>query len=511
MHLTASNDLVTLDNSQAVSTIDYEMTAGALYEGLYHVDTKGNLVPALADSLPDVSSDGLTYTIHVRSGAMFAGPGFTAREVTAQDAAYGMLRALDPNTKPAPSWGGGYLFPIEGAPDFAAGKASSVPGIVVVDDHTLQISLSAPTTSFIYGLTVATSWPVPKEAVQQRGEAFGDQPVGAGPFYVKDWSKGQSITLARNPGYVDRSLPYLNEIVVDLGVDPNTQVLRLQSGETDGLFEPYALPQASLLQLLEDPNLKPYITPSVGPTVYYLAMNNEGMFANSDLRQAVAHAVTRQFVKQFGTQAQPWDQIFASTTKQSDPNVRIQDYDPSFARQLLQHGGYDGTPVRIIYDVTDPFTSAISTSLKQDLEAIGMTVQLKGLQQAQFFGDQGYNDPKNYDISPTYWRQDYPDGQDFISTNFVCAQVKPPGLNVARYCSQGVDDLLARSDQLPFGPARDAVLQQAQQQIIDDAAGIPVMEVTSPVIRGPRVGQIVSIPTYAPFDWKLSYLVNAEG
>src|SRR5689334_22787600 len=104
LSLTAQDDLTSLDNSQAVSPIDYEMTAGALYEGLYHMNHDGQVEPGLAEGMPQVSSDGLTYTIQLKHGAMFAGPNFTPREVTATDAAYGMTRALDPNTKPAPSW-----------------------------------------------------------------------------------------------------------------------------------------------------------------------------------------------------------------------------------------------------------------------------------------------------------------------------------------------------------------------------------------------------------------------
>src|SRR2546428_10912421 len=43
LKLAAGVDVVTLDNSQAVSTIDYSLTAGALYEGLYHVDSQGSV------------------------------------------------------------------------------------------------------------------------------------------------------------------------------------------------------------------------------------------------------------------------------------------------------------------------------------------------------------------------------------------------------------------------------------------------------------------------------------
>jgi ABC-type transport system substrate-binding protein len=169
---------------------------------------------------------------------------------------------------------------------------------------------------------------------------------------------------------------------------------------------------------------------------------------------------------------------------------------------MLTQAGYNGETIKVIYDATDPFASAMSTSLQQDLKAIGVNVQIKGLQQAAYFGDSGYNNPKNYDMLPTYWREDYPDGQDYISTNFVCAQVPPPGLNVARYCNKDVDSMLAKSDALPFGSERDQILQQIQQTVVSDAAGVGTMQVDWPAISTQRVGALVTIPTYAPFEWR---------
>ena len=500
LKLADANDVVTLDNSQAVSTIDYSLTAGALYEGLYHVDQSGDLVAAIADDLPTISKDGLTYTIAIRPDAMFAGPGFTPRAVTAQDAAYGMERALDPNTKPGPSWGGGYLFPIEGASEFASGEANSVSGIKVVDPSTLQITLTQPTSTFIYGLTIATSWPVPEEAVQDAGEKFGDSPVGAGPFYLDQWNKGESMVLKANPGYVDPAFPYLDQLDLSLNVDPNTQVLQLEDGTIDAPAEPFFLPQAAIQQLAQDDSIT--MTPTTGPTVYYWALNTEGILKDADLRKAVAMAINRDVTKQFGTEAEPWTQIYSSVTKQSDPNLEAIPYDTAQAQAMLEQAGYNGETIKVIYDATDPFASAMSTSLQQDLKAIGMNVEIKGLQQAAYFGDAGYNDPKNYDMLPTYWRQDYPDGQDYISTNFVCAQVAPPGLNVARYCNEQVDSMLAKSDALDFGAERDQILQQIQQTVVGDAAGVGTMQVNWPAISTQRVGALVTIPTYAPFDWK---------
>jgi oligopeptide transport system substrate-binding protein len=503
LELSTLNDLATLDNSQAVSTIDYDMVAGALYEGLYHFTPEGELEPALADGMPEVSDDGLVYTFTLKEGAMFAGPDFEPREVTAADAAFGMVRALDPDTEPAQSWGAGYLFPIQGAEDFSNGDADDVEGIEVVDDRTLEVTLAAPSTTFIFGLTIATSWPVPEEAVEERGEDFADRPVGAGPFSISEWNKGSDITIVRNPGYVDPDLPYLDEIHVDLGVDENTIALRLERGEADGVFEQFALSPQAIRQLEQNPDLR--VADSVGPRIFYLALNNDSIFSDEDLRLAVAHAASRDFVQQFGDLAKPWNQLMSSTSAQSDPDgTEIYEHDPERARELVEQSDYDGTPVKVIYDVSDPYTSANSTALRQDLEAVGFNVELVGLQQTEFF-DQIY-DPTAYDISSTYWSADYPDAQDFISTNFVCGMIDI--LNISRFCDESIDELFYETETMDFGPERDRALLEVQQRLIDEVAGVPIMEVTPKVVMGENVGDIPTLATYAPFDWKRAWVTS---
>ncbi len=502
LELMALNDLTSLDNSQALD-LDYNMVAGALYEGLYHFDPDGELEDGLADGPPQVSDDGLVYTFTLKPGAMFAGPDFEPREVTAKDVAYGLTRALDPEPvgAPAPSWGSGYLFPIKGASAFNAGEADSVEGIKVIDDHTLEITLESPTSTFVLGLTIATSWPVPEEAVEERGEDFANRPVGAGPFFVQEWNKGSDITIARNPGYVDPDLPYLDEIHVDLGVDENTQVLRLESGEADSVFEQYALSPQSLRGLREDPDLT--TADSVGPRIFYLALNNDGIFGDKDLRQAVAQAMTTDFTVRFGGLAKPWNQLMSSTSAQSDPEgTHTYPHDPDAAAALLESAGYDGTPVKIVYDVTDPYTQENATALAQDLEGVGFTVDLAGLQKTEFYT--AIYDPEAFDISSTYWSADYPDAQDFISTNFVCGTIDI--LNISRFCDESIDEAFFATEAMDFGPERDAALLDVQQRLIDELAGIPVMEVTPQVVFGARVGDIPTLATYAPFDWKRAWV-----
>ena len=501
LELVTSNTLTTLDNTQEGSSIQYNMVAGALYEGLYHFTPEGELEPGLAAGMPEISDDGLVYTFALKPGAMFAGPDFEPREVTAEDVAYGLTRGLDPNPVGAAgrSWGYGYLLPIEGAQAFTDGEAESVSGIEVIDDYTLQVTLTEPNTAFLLALTIATSWPAAKEAVDERGEGFADAPVGAGPFYVKEYNKDSDITLARNPGYVNAELPYLDEIHIDLGVDEATQVLRLESGEADGVFEQFTLSPASLSVLRQNPDIT--FAESVGPRTFYLSLNNQSMFADKDVRQAVAHAASKEFVAQFGGLAKPWNQLISSVTPQSDPEgTTTYEYDPDKAAELLAASSYEGTPVRIIYDVADPYTSANVTRLKQDLEAVGFTVDLQGLQQSEFFAR--VYDPSSYDINSTYWSADYPDAEDYIVTNFVCGSF----LNLSQFCDEDIDARFYATYQMEFGEERDAELRAVQQALIDEVAGVPVMEVTPQVVMGPRVGDIPSLATYAPYDWKRAWL-----
>ena len=92
-----------------------------------------------------------------------------------------------------------------------------------------------------------------------------------------------------------------------MGVDENTQVLRIESGEADGVFEQFSISPAALRLLEGNPAVT--VADSVGPRIFYLALNNDGALGNKDLRQAVAQAMTRDFVAQFGDIAMPWNQL----------------------------------------------------------------------------------------------------------------------------------------------------------------------------------------------------------
>ena len=191
----------------------------------------------------------------------------------------------------------------------------------------------------------------------------------------------------------------------------------------------------------------------------------------------------------------------SATTQSDSEGTRAYEFDQDRARELLAASGYDGPPLRIVHAVADPFTAANSTALKQDLEAVGFEVDLRTLATDEFFSV--IYDPEGFDISSTFWSADYPDFQDYVSTNFICDLIDI--LNIARFCDPDIDSAFFATEGMPFGPERDAALLEVQQRLIDEVAGIPVMEVTPQVVQGPNVGAMPTLATYAPFDWKRAW------
>ena len=72
---------------------------------------------------------------------------------------------------------------------------------------------------------------MPKAVLEAQGDAFWEDPVGSGPFKLKEWIRGTSISFEPNPHYWEEGKPYLDELRYEFIVDDNTRALKLDSGE----------------------------------------------------------------------------------------------------------------------------------------------------------------------------------------------------------------------------------------------------------------------------------------
>ena len=171
------------------------------------------LKPNTLASMPEISADGLTYTLHVRPGIYFADdPVFKGkrRELVAEDYVYTIKRLMDPKLA-AP-----LLAEVEGiivGSDEALAKArkankfdydAPIEGLKALDRYTFQIKLTKPYYVFIYNLAdCRVSCAVAREVVEHYGDDIGSHPVGTGPYRLAFWKRSSKLVFEANPGFRD--------------------------------------------------------------------------------------------------------------------------------------------------------------------------------------------------------------------------------------------------------------------------------------------------------------------
>jgi len=190
-----SDDMTNFDAAQAYSS-DWTVMNGTLYNGLYQFDRNGVPQLDLAASAPVVSADRKGWTFHLRKGVRFS----NGLPMTAEDLKYSIMRTLDPTLKPAVSWGQTTDEIFTGSTAFAAGKSKTVSGIQVLDPYTIRFVLTQPIAILPYILAESFNFVVPKAIVSKESAgAFGNHPIGTGPFMLQSWQKGVKVVFVRNP------------------------------------------------------------------------------------------------------------------------------------------------------------------------------------------------------------------------------------------------------------------------------------------------------------------------
>ena len=461
------DDLATLDPAIGYDWTNWP-TIKMVFDGLLDYDSGTTIQPRIAAALPDVSADGLTYTFKIRPGVKF----HNGREVTADDVVYTMTRVLDPATA---SPGAGFFVGIKGAQEFIDGAAASVEGIKALDAATIQFTLTSPDVTFLNKMALNFAFIVPKEEVEKSGENFGHAPVGTGPFKLKEWVTGQRLVFERNPDYFFEGRPFLDKVTIEVGVEPDVALLRLEKGEIQLMGDPP--PGADWARISSDPAWKDRIEVEATVNTTYIAINTTAPpFDNVKVRQALNHAIDKQRIVQLlNGRATVANQILPPLMPGYDGSYSGYEYSVDKAKQFLIEAGFpDGFETSIECISVDP-QPKLCESFQQDLAKVGITLTINSLAAPNVIDDAGNGRTPLVWSGGLAWTQDYPDPDDFYSPILGCDSNVPGGWNWSRYCNEAVH---AQSKELLANTDRNARLEAYKplfKALMDDAVWVPVI------------------------------------
>lgn len=471
------NDPETLDPAR-ISDVYSRSVAQQIFDGLVKFDQTLTITPALAQFWK-ASRDGLTWTFTLRKGVKF----HHGREVTADDVVYSFMRLLDPKVK---SGAADLFLSIRGAQEFRDGKTKQVTGLIAVDRHTVQVTLTEAMAPFVSVLAVGHAKIVPRELVEQEREGFGNHPVGTGPFRFVRWDRGKEIVLDANPDYFDGP-SHLSRLVYRIFPGDLWDVMYEEFKK--GNIEDSPIPTRDYRRILKGGGFFYVKRPMISLRFYGFNTRVKPL-TDRRVRQALVYAINREAIIDeilLGRFAMARG-ILPPGTLGFNPNLKGYPYDPARARELLAQAGYPGgrglPPISIWSSVKLEQLIREQEQMKGDLEAVGIQAEFKYLTDwptySRMIGD------GKFPVFLYAWYADVPDPDNFLFKLFHSKSSR----NFFGYANVIVDDLLLQARNEGNLSRRVELYRKAEELVLQDAPILPFVHHTYERLFQPYVRSV---------------------
>ena len=457
-------DPTTLDPALTTDSTSYELVV-ELFGGLMRLTDDPNqpIVLDLAESF-EVSQDGTVYRFILRENLVFS----DGTPLTASDVKWSWERAALPETgSPIVKE---FLGDIVGINDIVDGNASSAEGITVVDDTTLEVRIDAPKPYFIAKLTYPVTFVVSRDNIESGGESWTDAPVGTGPFVLKDYEIGVSMTLARNERYWDRPA-YLDEVQFNLVGGSALAMYENDEIDISGI------PTASFERVTDpaDPLYDEVVDVPPEFFTHYIGFNSDlPPFDDVHFRRAMNYAVDKELIVEAVLQGRvraaygPLPPGFIGF----NPDLERLEFDPDKAVEELNMSKYADPETRPRIVLTASGTGGSPSAWLQavaDMWARTLDVQIE-FQEVEWATFLQEIDNKQLQLFSLGWSPDYPDPHTFVDVLFRSdSTINPTG-----YANEEVDALLDEATTEPDPARRIQLYQQAEQIIVNEATWLPM-------------------------------------
>lgn len=436
------------------------LIADSLHAGLFRFDSETQLTPYVAESY-EVSDDGTVYTFHLNPAATW----HNGSPVTAADFKAGWERYLDPDVGAQSA--GAPFFPIVGAQALWDGTADTLEGVEVLDDQTLQVTLTAPSTNFLNSLATTTSWVVPAEAVVEGAPNWVDQPVGAGPFKFVEWTPNVRVLLEANDDFF-LGRPLIDGIEFVVVPDAATALAQFEAGELDAV----AVPAGDLERIQNDPTLSEQLQYYTRAQLQYLGFNQSQFepFQDVRVRQAFSHAIDREVLT---TQILNGTWLTAQglvppNIPEHNPDLLGYTYDPARAQELLAEAGYpngEGFPALELVGLDTTLAEAVGAFLNSNL---GIEVSIVTPERGDLIDGLWAHD--RWQIFLFGWTADRPSASVWTEELLYSGL----GSNFSTYSNPDFDALVDQAVNTLDAEEAKTYWQQAEALALEDAAILPL-------------------------------------
>ncbi len=363
------SDPPTLDIHATRATLSL-FVGGNVYEGLYAFTRKGEIKPMLAEAMPEISEDKLTYTIPLRKDITFHDNStMTAADVVASINRWGTMASY-----------GKQLF-------------KHLDSVTAKDDYTVVIKLKEQWGTLMSSLAMMLGGPViiPEEIAEKYPSKPAAEYIGTGPYMFVEWKPNDHITIKRfegykavegiSDGYTGKKTAYLDKVVFYGITEEAVRVNGVEGGEYD--FADF-VPTDEYERLKTDKNLTTYISP---PRAWFVFVLNTkfGPTKNKKIRQAmlatldVAGDMAAGYGDNIFWRVDPSlalkEQVWHSTAGESQYNQN----NIEKAKQLLKEAGYKGE--KIVW-MAGPLEYNLSAAAKANMVKAGLNIDLQSMEWA---------------------------------------------------------------------------------------------------------------------------------
>jgi peptide/nickel transport system substrate-binding protein len=412
--------------------------------GLFQFGDGVDIIPGLCRDYT-VSQDGREYLFTIRRDLKYQ----NGKPVRIEDFQRAILKALQgPNRS--------FLDMITDSHESTLRELQKSKGIEVINRETLKITLNYPYLPILANLASNIADPYIE----------GELPIGAGPFRILDWEKGDKIVFEANNHYFEGQ-PSVDVLTMLIVKDENLQY-ELFKNRSLSVFHP----RGEVLKKIraEMPHLL-HTIPELN--IEYLCFNcQKEPFTKREVRQAFAHAINiKELVKtRLKDSAVVAKGIFPPSMSVYNPKLEGYLFDPDISKQLLSDAGFPGgLPDRYILDTSDAEeTMQCAEFIKSNLKAIGVQVDINPMPWDEltykiYAGEST--------LSLDGWVGDNGDPDNFVYPLFHSSSHGHSG-NTFFFSSHDIDHDLDYARKIRNTNQRISFYQMIEEKIIAEAPGI---------------------------------------